>query len=68
MCLDARIYIFFEFIRPLLLVSVRNRYLVESESLSFASFRSKIAGFTGLLNNLLLDSKYKIYFECYRNF
>lgn len=42
MCLDARIYIFFEFIHPL--VSVRNRYLVESESLSLASFRSKIAG------------------------
>lgn len=42
MCLDARIYIFFEFIHPL--VSVRNRYLVESESLSFASFRSEIAG------------------------
>lgn len=44
MCLDARIYIFFEFIRPLPLVSVRDRYLVESESLSLASFRSEIAG------------------------
>lgn len=65
MCLDARIYIFFEFIRPLLLVSVRNRYLVESESLSFAFFDQRSLG---LLNNLSSDSKYKIYFECYRNF
>lgn len=61
MCLDARIHIYIFWIYS----STSTRFGEKSlpRRIRVFIFRS-----LGLLNNLSLDSKYKIYFECYRNF